>query len=101
MRHMYAMRRANGDWFALEDHGRLRVPVFRSSGEAMRARSRHAGMLLFRPVALDARALEDLAPAGEGAACFRLVDDPSIRLSRGRPLEHAQLARLMRDPTEQ
>jgi len=37
---MYALQRANGDWFALDDHGRFRVPVFRSSSEAMVARAR-------------------------------------------------------------
>jgi hypothetical protein len=31
MTDLYAVRRANGDWFALEDEGRLRVPVFHSS----------------------------------------------------------------------
>jgi len=36
---MYGMQRANGDWFALNDGECLRMPVFRSSGEAMQARS--------------------------------------------------------------
>jgi hypothetical protein len=38
MKEIYAMRRANGDWFALEDHARLQVPLFHSSHEAMMAR---------------------------------------------------------------
>jgi hypothetical protein len=99
---MYAMQRANGDWFALDDRGRLRAPVFRSSDGAMQARARNSGMLLFKPVVLDERALNDLAPTEtEAAACFWLVDDPSINLSRGRPLEHAQLALLVGGATEQ
>jgi hypothetical protein len=95
---MYAMQRANGDWFALDDVGRLRVPVFRNGRAAMQARALNNGMMLFKPVVLDARALHSLAQTEtEAAACFWLVDDPTIRLRRGRPLEFAQLALLIRD----
>jgi hypothetical protein len=97
MNFMYAMRRANGDWFAFDDDGRLRVPVFRSASEAMQARSLNPGMLLFSPVALDESALDDLAPSETaGDAGYWLVNNPSINLKRGRPLEHAQLALLIR-----
>ena len=99
---MYAMQRANGDWFAMDYNKRLNVPVFRSSSDAMRARERNRGMLLFKPVVLDERALKDLTPTGtEGAACFWLVDNPSINLNRGRLVEHAQLALLVREPVAQ
>lgn len=95
---MYAMRRANGDWFALEDEGLLRVPVFRTSGEALQARARNFGMMLFAPALLDERALDALAPSGpEGATYFWLVDNPSAELSRGRRVGHAQLASLVHD----
>ena len=96
---MYAMQRANGDWFAFDDDGRLRVPVFLSSGEAMLARTFNAGMMLFKPVALDERALKSLAPTkpSEGKVCYWLVSNPSLNVNRGRPLEHAQLARLIRE----
>jgi hypothetical protein len=102
MNFMYAMQRANGDWFALYDEGRLRVPVFFSSSAAQIARSRHFGMLLFKPVALDEDALHDLAPTEPGSGTgYWLVKDPSSNLNRGRPLEHAQLALLIRDSSEQ
>ncbi|MCA1632611.1 MAG: hypothetical protein LC802_02560 [Acidobacteria bacterium] len=102
MSSLYAMQRANGDWFALEDHGHLRMPVFRNNREAMAARSRHSGMMLFKPVLLDARALASLVPKdGQSAAQFCLVDDPSLSLSRGHPLEHAQLALLVHKVPEQ
>jgi hypothetical protein len=102
MRRMYAMQRANGDWFAFDDRGRLRVPVFRSSSEAMQARASNSGMLLFKPIMLDERALHDLAPTeDESPACFWLVNDPSVNLNRSRPIEHAQLTLLIRDSTEQ
>lgn len=98
---IYAMQRANGDWFALDDHGRFRVPLFHSSRDAMMARSRNGGMLLFKPVALDARLLEELVPVGGGSDVdFWLVNDQSINLNRGCLLEPAQLALLMHSPIE-
>ena len=97
MSSMYAMQRANGDWFAVKDQGRLRVPVFQSNSEAMQARSRNAGMMLFRPMMLDERSLNDLTSTGEGGTCFWLVSNPTVNLSRGRPLEHAQLVLLIRE----
>ncbi len=55
MSNMYAMQRANGDWFAMDKGGRLHVPVFHSSWEAMLARVRNWGMQLFKPVLLGER----------------------------------------------
>ena len=101
MKLIYAMRRANGDWYALDDRGAFRVPVFRSSREAMVARSRDSGMECFRPVVLDEVAFENLTSTDEGTACFWLVDNPLIKLSHGRPLNHEQLALLMRNGAEQ
>lgn len=92
---IYAMQRANGDWFGLSDHGRLRVPVFHSDSEAMVARRHNPGMLLFKPAILDGRALHDLAPTDDSAPGFWLVSNPSINLRRGRPLEHSQLVLLI------
>jgi hypothetical protein len=95
---MYAMQRANGDWFAVKDQGRLRVPVFVSSSEAMQARAYNSGMMLFKPVILDERALRDLEQTEtDETSCFWLVSNPSVSLSRGRPIEHAQLVLLVRD----
>jgi hypothetical protein len=98
---MYAMQRANGDWFAVKDQGRLRMPVFRSSSEAMQARGRNMGMLLFKPVLLDEHALSDITDADEGVACFWIVDNPHANLNRSRPVEHEQLVQLIREFTEQ
>ena len=35
---LYAMRRANGDWFSMEMGGRTRVPVLQPRGGAAGAR---------------------------------------------------------------
>jgi hypothetical protein len=98
---MYGMQRANGDWFAVKDQGRLRLPVFRSSTEAMQARARNMGMLLFKPVVLDELALSDITSGDEGTACFWLVDNPLVSLNHSRPVEQAQLLLLIREQVAQ
>src|SRR5687767_4475388 len=97
MKTLFAMRRANGDWFALDDQGSFRVPVFHTSEEAMLARSRDTGMECFRPVVLDAAAFRNLTTTNEGQARFWLVLDPLMKLSRGRPLDRQQLDQFMRN----
>lgn len=93
---IYVMQRANGDVFSLDDHGRFRVPLFNSSSDAFQARLRNLGMLLFKPVQLDAGLLKQLVPVGSAADVdFWLVNDPSINLNRGRLVQSAQLAVLM------
>lgn len=95
MNDIYAMRRANGDWFTLEDHGRTRVPLFHSSHDAVMARVRNFGMLLFKPVALDAQLLKEIAPAGESEVDFCMVNDPFASLKRSSRMKHSELAVLM------
>src|SRR5689334_11449525 len=93
MSDIYAMRRANGDWFALKDHERLRVPLFRSTHDAMMARLRNFGMMLFKPTPIDTRLLKEIAPeGGESDVDFCIVNDPFANLSRGSDVAHAQLA---------
>jgi hypothetical protein len=101
MNDIYAMQRANGDWFALEEHGRLRVPLFHSSHDAMMARLRNVGMLLFEPVTLDTRLLKEIVPVGGGSDVdLCMVNDPFASLNSGSPVAQAQLALQMRNPDE-
>ena len=98
MSSLFAMRRANGDWFALDDRGRYRVPLFSSHWGGMLARVSHRGLWLFKPVALDARSLDELVPAGGvGETDFWLVAEPFTNLNRGRLIERQQLSLLLRD----
>ncbi len=93
---IYAMQRANGDWFALEEREKFRVPVFSSNSEAMQARAFNAEMLVFKPMLLDERALMDLAPIdGDRPAYFWLVDKASTNMKRGVAFGHAQLTELV------
>ena len=92
MSDIYVMQRANGDLFALDHHDRTCVPLFHSQLDAMTARSRNGDMLLFKPVVLDARLLQELAPkAGPNEVDFLLVKDPLRSLKRGDRLAHAEL----------
>lgn len=95
MTSLYAMQRANGDWFALSDKGEFRVPVFHSNSHAMTARSRDSGMECFRPAVFDEQAIKDLKMADGGAVSFWLVENPTLKLSRGRPLDRAELTLLL------
>lgn len=101
MSSLYAMQRANGDWFALDDKGGFRVPVFHSNSHAMTARSRDSGMECFRPAVFDEQAIKGLTMGEGGTVCFWLVDNPTIKLSRGRPLDHAQLSLLLQQVANQ
>ena len=92
---IYAMRRANGDWFASDHQGRYLVPIFHSSGDAMIARARNTDMLLFKPVALDAQLLKQLIPASGGEVEFRIVSDPVAALNRGGLVELAQMTSMV------
>jgi len=95
------MQRANGDWFALEDHGRFRVPLFHTSHDALMARLRNFGMLLFKPVALDARLLKEIKPADNGNEVdLLIVNDPFVNLNRGTPVQQAQIASQISNPDE-
>ena len=101
MSDIFGMQRANGDWFALDHHGRLRVPLFHSSQDAMIARLRNHGMLVFKPMLLDDRFLKEIAPLpGEDNVDFCMVDDPFANLKRGKTVGRTQLALLIHRPDE-
>ena len=93
MSDVFAMQRANGDWFALDHDGRLRVPLFRSTHDAMMARLRNFGLLLFKPVAVDALFLKKAAPLpGEDEVDLWMVDDPFASLDGGSIVGRKELA---------
>jgi len=96
MSDIFAMQRANGDWFALEQHGRLRVPLFHSIHDAMMARLRNFGLLLFKPVVIDPLFLKNIVPLpGEDEVDFCLIDDPFASLSRGATVGRQEIAVLI------
>ena len=101
MSDIFAMQRANGDWFALGHYGRLRVPIFHSIYDAMMARLRNRGLLLFQPVVVDALFLKDIVPLpGEDEVDFCMIDDPFASLIRGATVGRRELALLIRPADE-
>lgn len=102
MNNLFAMQRANGDWFALDHYGRRRVPLFHSIHDAMMARLRNFGLLLFNPVAVNALFLKKTVPLpGEDEVDFCLIDDPFVSLNLGATVERRALAQLIRPAKEQ
>jgi hypothetical protein len=100
MNTIFAMQRANGDWFALDQNEGFRVPIFSSNREAMQARAFNVEMLVFKPVLIDERALNDLAPVnGQAATHFWLVNDACVNMKRGAAMNHSDLAELVRGET--
>ena len=96
MSDIFAMQRANGDWFAFDHDGRLRVPLFHSIHDAMMARLRNLGLLLFKPVVVDARFLKKIKPLpGEAEVDFCMVDDPFASLNSGSIVGRQELASLV------
>ena len=94
------MQRANGDVFALDNKGRFSVPLFHSSQDAMTARIRNGDMLLFKPVALDARLLRELeSKGGQNTVDLLLVKDPLRSLKRGDFVDHAELVLIVGNHT--
>lgn len=91
---IYGMRRANGDWFALEGPDKPRVPVFHSSHDALMARLRNFEMLLFSPIALDTGLLNEIV-ADRSQVDFCMVNNPFASLNTGSTLQVAQLASLL------
>lgn len=94
MSDIYAMRRANGDWFALEDDGRMCLPIFHSSHDALMARLRTAEMLLFSPIALDIQLLDEIV-GGRSEVNFCMVNNPFASLKQGSSMPPAQIAALL------
>jgi hypothetical protein len=97
MSSFYAMRRANGDWYGVDDAGQVRIPIFKSSGDAMIAWSRDNGMECFRPVAFDASALAQLRMIDGDTASFLVVADPSRKLKYGVRMTLTEIVPLMGD----
>jgi hypothetical protein len=101
MKNMFAMQRANGDWFAFADNGRLRMPVFSSNVDAMQARMNNAGMMLFKPVALDEHAVKEIvSDEDKSDVYFWLVDNSANNVNRGHTIELTELSLLMHEAAQ-
>ena len=77
------------------------MPVFSSSRDAMQARMNNAGMMLFKPVALDEPSINDIMSDDDKSdVYFWLVDSSSVNVSRGHTIERTELALLIHETAE-
>ena len=96
MTNVYAMRRANGDWFSSEVDGRISLPMFHSVHDALMARLRNFGMLLYKPIRLDSRLLKQLISQDYGKELvFLVIEDPFVSLDHGKQIDRGQLANIL------
>ena len=95
---LYGMQRANGDWFAIREPSRLRVPLFSSVDEARATRAFNVDLLVCKAALFDERALKQVAePEGYRAVYFWLVEQSSRNMRRGVALEHEQVALMLNE----
>ena len=86
------MQRANGDWFAIREPSRFRVPLFSSVDEAKATRAFNVELLVFSPALFDERALKQVGQVEEDRAIyFWLVEASSRNMRRGTALEREQV----------
>lgn len=98
---IYAMQRANGDWFAFDSHGHMRVPVFHDVRTASMSRLRNFEMLLFFPKLVNGRILDEMVDVSGGSEIdFVMVNDATVGLNGGIPMQHSQLSLLVRSAHE-
>ena len=90
------MQRANGDWFAIREPSRFRVPLFSSVSEAKAARAFNVELLVFSPALFDERALKQVAQHEDSrTVCFWLVEASSRNMRRGVALRHEDMVLLL------
>ena len=93
---LYGMQRANGDWFAIKEPSRFRVPLFSSFSEATAARAFNVDLLVFTPMLFDERALKQVGQIEEDRAVyFWLVEQSSRNMRRGIALEREDMVVLL------
>jgi hypothetical protein len=96
MSEIFAMQRANGDVFALDNDGGFRIPVFQTAADAHTARMRNVEMLLFKPAVVGGPLLKELLKIGEARDVeFWLVSDPLIDLKHGVSLRRPEFAAML------
>ena len=95
---LYGMQRANGDWFAIREPSRFRVPLFSSVDEARASRAFNVELLVFSAALFDARGLKQVGQLEEGRAVyFWLVEESSRNMRRGIALEREEVERMVND----
>src|ERR1041384_6650867 len=89
---LYGMQRANGDWFAIKEPLRFRVPLFSSMREAADVRAFNVEMLVFSPMIFDEHALKQVGQVeNDRPGYFWLGEKASRNMRRGIALQHEDM----------
>jgi len=95
---LYGMQRANGDWFAIREPSRFRVPLFSNVDEAKAARAFNVELLVFSAALFDQRALKQVGQLEQDRAVyFWLVDESSRNMRRGVALERDEVELMLNE----
>ncbi len=95
---LFGMQSANGDWFAIREPTRLRVPLFSSVAEARATRAFNVDLLVCTAALFDERALKQVAELGEDRGVyFWLVEQYSRNMRRGTALEREEVQRMLNE----
>ncbi len=90
MGEMFVMRRADGNLFTEEIHGKLTLPVWSSEEALARYKERNPALMIFMATRLTRSLISKMASgiAGGGTSGFFLLDedDPNADLDDGRPI---------------
>jgi hypothetical protein len=90
------MQRANGDWFAIKETLRFRVPLFSSMSEAAHVRAFNVEMLVFSPTIFDEAALKQVGQVEDDRPVyFWLVEKASRNMRRGIELQHQDMTLIL------
>lgn len=90
------MKRANGDWFAIREPLRFRVPLFSSMSEAANVRAFNVEMLVFSPTVFDEDALKQVGQVeNDRPVYFWLVEKASRSMRHGIELQHEDMTVLL------
>ncbi len=93
---LYGMQRANGDWFAIKEPLRFRVPLFSSVDAAKSVRAFNVELLVFSAALFDDRALKQIGHLEEDRKVyFWLVDESSRNMRHGVALDRGQVELLL------
>ena len=93
---LYGMQRANGDWFAIKEPLRFRVPLFSSMSEAVGVRAFNVEMLVFSPTIFDEHSLRQVGQREDDRPVyFWLVEKASRNMRRGIALQHEDMALIL------
>ena len=93
---LYGMQRANGDWFAIKEPLRFRVPLFSSMREAVDVRAFNVEMLVFSPTIFDEHALKQVGQLEDDRPVyFWLVEKASRNMRRGIALQHEDMTLIL------